>query len=109
MKLYVIAIPVAIVSLALASYSTTPSSEGFVRSLRNNIGRSIDTEFLYCSKDHHVTDISLLPGGHHEYRHVIPPHRGVGACTYYCEVDQKTRTVVAMRIDGTDKDCVQFP
>lgn len=108
MKLNAMAISAAIMS-SLTSCSSTPSQGGFVRSLHNNVGRSIDTELLYCSKDHYVTDVNLLSNQHDEYKHVIPRHRGVGACTYFCEVDQKTRTVVAVRIDGMDNGCVQFP
>ena len=95
--------------LVLVACATAPSHDGFVRILHNNIGKSIDTELTYCFQAYHVLGISALPNGREEYKHLIPPHRGVGSCPYSCEVDPRTRTVVAVRIDGLEKDCVQFP
>lgn len=110
-QLFTSAVVLIAVSTA-ASCATAPSHEGFVRFLSASVGISVDTDPFgnLCSvKGPSLVEIIRLPNGNEEHKHIRRPIRGVGACPYSCEVEPKTHTVVAVRIDGSDKDCVQFP
>lgn len=101
-----------LIAFSLSSCATEPSHESFFRALNSSIGRSVDSDPFgnYCSvRSLSMTGINTLPNGYEEHKHVRGPIRNVGACPYSCEVDPKTRTVVAVHIEGSAQNCVQFP
>lgn len=96
----------------LVSCKTAPSHESFVGALNSSVGRSVDS-YPLSNKCHpslpSFVRIIVLPNGHEEHKHIRPPIRNVGPCAYSCEVDPRTGKVLAVRVEGSETDCVDFP
>jgi len=105
------ALPLVLVATGCTAPSTPPH-EVFRRLLVANIGRSIDVASYsaYCSaRRTQLVQRRPLSNGNEEYKFQYPPANRINACTYFCEVDPKSRTVVAVRIDEAENDCQTVP
>ena len=100
---------VILATLLLVSCATEPSHEGFVNILNSSIGRPVDSNPLSNLCAAPPIEVKAISIDQEEYRYVRRPIRNVGACAYSCEVNKASRLVTAVRVDGSEKDCVQFP
>jgi hypothetical protein len=95
--------------LAVAACAGPPTRERFNALFANNVGRGIDgdrySSFCSVKRTEDLAGVQRLANGLDRYKFAVGPVGKVGPCTYYCDVDPRSRTVVAVKIDEVANDC----
>jgi hypothetical protein len=76
------------------------------------VGTSIDVDRYqsFCSvRRVELVQKRQLANGNEEHKFHYPRANRIGPCTYFCEVNPRTRTVVTVRIDKVEGDCQMLP
>lgn len=79
--------------------------ENFKEILYDTLGRNIDNiPFSQIPSDKQLIGSQVLPNGNIERKYYH-----WRSCFYYVEFDPKTRTIVRVRFEGNENDCVINP
>lgn len=94
-----LALLVAVLLVAAACADPTPTRERFNELFANNVGRGIDgdrySSFCSIKRTESLVNVRRLSNGNDRYRFSPRAAAKDGPCTYNCDVDPSSRTVVA--------------